>query len=321
MAKRSHTWTQWIWHYIHRSTAANDKFYFIRRQVGLLINILLIGLLVAILYQNQEILPFIGYIFTPRTIISSLVLYLLSLVIQFLIWFELMDYRRLEYQRAIEEYIQTIFMGRLPGGLWKLVGRITVYRAPRLSPKTIIIVNLIEIILSLLACFIILLLTIDITHLLRIAGIGTIIALLSGISMYVGRFFPQLRLFQQRWRWFIWVCGFMGAWLCGGLIVYLVASPLSAMISLGTAIMVWCVAGGIGLIFQVLPLSVLIRDATIAGLLQSFMPLSSAIVAAFAVRMIMMVSELVVGWMLLAIARSPWFQGHVLRFVPPREDG
>ena len=52
---------------------------------------------------------------------------------------------------------------------------------------------------------------------------------------------------------------------------------------------------------QILPLSMLFRDATLITLLRPLIPLQRAIVAAFAIRLLMMACELVTGWGLIGL--------------------
>ncbi len=273
-----------------------------RRLIGMLLNGILISLLAALLYQNQHYLPLIAHAFTPGILGGAFLFYLLSLLIQFWVWMSLMDYREGERSRALDEYIRTIFLGRLPGGLWKLVGRMTVYRAPRLSSKEIVFINLVEIGLALSACGLIMLSLADVSWVRWLLGLGAMLTVLVGLSVWVTRLLPQLQQLRRVWSWLVWLGAYIGSWLCGSVIVYLVVSTFEPSIGFSTTLSAWCIAGAAGLVFQVLPLSVLIRDATLAGLLQGAMPLSMAIVAAFAVRLIMMLCELGAGWLLIGLS-------------------
>jgi hypothetical protein len=272
-----------------------------RRHIGVMVNVLQILLLGTLLYHNREVLPRLYPLVTPQIIGACLLLYLGSLLLQFTIWLDLMGYRRIEWSRALDDYIRTNFMGRLPGGVWKIVGRMTVYRGPRLPARAILAINLVEIFLMLLSSGVVILLSSAISWQLRIAGLGSLVLVLLLLALSVSRTQPALRSVHQPTRWVIWTAGYCFSWICGGLITYLVIAPFDAVTTFADGLRYWCIAGATGVLLQAIPLNVLIRDATLVALLQPFMPLANAIIAALAVRLVMLVCDLAIGWTLLGV--------------------
>lgn len=274
------------------------------RWLGIAVNGMLVLLLGIIVYKNRDDLPLIEQLLDPRVIGLCLLLYLSSFLVQFAVWTDLLGYGRGERRGALEDYIRTTFMGRLPGGLWKLVGRMTIYRAPRLSSRTILAINLVELLLLLIANGMALLAFSALPAWMRLAGLTVLLLTLLLLASRSARFIPSLQQRHKLLRALAWGGGYLISWVCGGLIIYLILTPFSASaITFQRAIGLWCISGAIGLLLQVLPLSMLFRDATLVTLLQPIMPLHRAIVAAFAVRVVMMVCELISGWSLIGVTQ------------------
>lgn len=296
-----------------------DRLQKFRRPFNIVINGLMVLLLSYVIYQNQEALPQLARLLSPTLIGMCLLLYLLSLIIQFVIWVDLMGYQRTELGRATEEYISTIFMGMLPGGLWKIFGRMTVYRAPRLTANTILMINLVEPLLLLLANAVVLLSINTLDWMTRLAGFTTLVVLTGIAAVRLSRPLPpfqhadgsdsgsgndnsngNVHSLAAFIRWLLWIGGYVVVWLLAGKIIFLVLTHYGIPLTYAQAVSYWCIAGVAGLVLQALPVNALVRDATLVALLvQASISLPVAIIAAFAIRLIMMTSELTIGWTLL----------------------
>lgn len=303
----NHTWIAQARSLFHR--LGLDRLQKFRRPFNIVINGLMVLLLSYVIYQNQEALPQLARLLSPTLIGMCLLFYLLSLTIQFVIWIDLMGYQRTELGRATEEYISTIFMGMLPGGLWKIFGRMTVYRAPRLTANTILMINLVEPLLLLLANAVVLLCINSFDWITRAGGFA-VLAVITGIAAV--RLSHPLPPFQHSdssnrvhtlaafTRWLLWIAGYVVVWLLAGKIIFLVLTQYGIPITYAQAVSYWCIAGVAGLVLQALPVNALVRDATLVALLvQASISLPAAIIAAFAIRIVMMMSELTIGWTLL----------------------
>lgn len=281
----------------------SEQFARLRRPLELGINVLLVAIVAALVYQNRELLPIVARLVSPWMIGVCLLLYLFSLLLQSFVWMNLMGYPSAERGTALAEYIRTIFMGWLPGGLWKLVGRMTVYRPKRLSSANVLAVNLIEVVLSLLANALLLIGISSTAWPMRAGGIALLALGPTLLAPSLSGRLPSLLEHRSPARWLAWLISYVLSWLSGGMITYLVIAPFGPQGGLVEALRLWCIAGGAGVILQILPFSMLARDATLVVLLRSSLPLDKAIVAAFAVRLTMMACELVAGWALLALIR------------------
>jgi hypothetical protein len=206
-----------------------------------------------------------------------------------------MKYRHTDIGFALEAYIQTIFLGRLPGGVWKLIGRITVYRAPHHSIRAIVTINLAEIGLVLFANAVLLLFLVDVNWRLWVAGVTGVLLAAFLAWRAGGSALASYKLVS----WLTWIGCYMLSWVCGALMLYMIVGPFEGSIALLDSLRFWCIAGAAGILLQVLPLSSLVRDMTLVAMLQGSMPLASAVVAGFAMRLFLSMCELLTGWSLL----------------------
>lgn len=275
-----------------------------QRWIELGLNLFLLAVVALIIYQNGELLPILGRSLSLVSLVSCLGLYLLSLSVQAAIWIDLMGYRSGERRLALADYVQTTLMGRLPGGLWKWFGRVTVYRAAHLSTSAILLVNLIELLLLLLTAGLLIALLFPTAWYWRLLVVAAQLLLASAI---VWRLTPLVPGLQRRLivvRVAGWCAGYLLAWGCGALILYLIAQPFSQTpLDLVTVLRLTSVSGVVNLLFQILPVSLLFRDLTLLALLGPFMSSPQAIVVIFALRLVSSICELLSSWILMAAAR------------------
>jgi hypothetical protein len=276
-----------------------------QRWLAIGLNAFLLALLSSIIYSNRDDLPLVEQLLDPLRIGACLLIYLISFLIQSAIWSDMMGYGHGDRLEGLEYYIRTTFMGRLPGGVWKILGRMTIYRTPRLPRRAILAINLVELLLLLITAGLILLALSPLAVWMQLAGFGLLLLTLWLLASHSARFAPTLGAGRRLLRWPLWCTGYIVNWLSGGVLIYLVLAPFgsSAPLSFAGATILWCSAGSVGLLLQILPLSALFRDATLVALLRPLMPLHRAIVAAFALRLVLMASELICGWGLIGLTQ------------------
>ncbi len=275
-----------------------------QRWIEVGINLFLLAVVALIIYQNSELLPTLGQSLALSSLLSCLGLYLLSLSIQAAVWIDLMGYRPGERRAALADYIQTTLMGRLPGGWWKWFGRVTVYRAAHLSTRAILLVNLIELLLLMLAAGIVIALLSPIAWYWRLLAIVVQGLAAGGLLWRLRPIVPGLQRRLIGLRVVGWSGSYLLAWGCGALILYLLAQPFSRIpLDLSTVLRITCLSGVVNLLFQLLPVSLLFRDLTLLALLGSFMSSAQAVVVIFALRLVSSVCELISSWILVAAVR------------------
>jgi hypothetical protein len=274
-----------------------------RRHIGIAVNISLVILFAVLLYTNQTTLPLLIRVMTPAILGACFVFYLSSFLLQFVVWAGLMGYRRAEMVDGLQSYVGTIFMGRLPGGVWKLIGRMTVYKAPQHSLRAVVAINIAEIGIAIFTNFVLLLFLVDLHWYLRVIGLTGVLVIGLLARQAGGATLMQYKLPS----WLLWVGCYMLAWVFGALMVYAIVGAFGVKLPILVLLRFWCLAGAAGILLQVLPLSSLVRDMTLVAMLQSSMPIASAVVAGFAMRLFLSMCELLSGWLILGLL---WLMDH-----------
>lgn len=277
------------------------------RYINRLVNVLLLVLVSALIYQNKDQIAQFKAIVDPRNILLCLLAYAISYTLQFLIWSGLMGYPSGMKLDALRDYVNTTLMGRLPGSVWKLLGRLTIYKTETVSSRTVVLVNLTEMLIIGLgnACLLIILRSSQ-PFQQAVFALLALAILLAAIK--INR--PYLSQGSIRiWHWISWLVCAMGAWLAGGVFIYLLVNPFfvlaNATVNILSVILIWCRVGAAGLILQIVPLGSFLRDATLVVFLQSVIPLSHALIAATVVRLALLVSDVCIGWAFLLLV-SPY---------------
>lgn len=268
-----------------------------RRILSWLVNILLLSFFLVVMYQNQHLFLSFIRVLSLENIISCIVFYMISLLIQAIIWIDMMGYRQYDWQRAIDDFIQTYLMGRLPGGWWKWIGRITAYRAEHLSTTSVFLVNVTEFLLLIFTGLIIILI-------LSISSLFVQVLMAILYPFIVWRVFSVLVARKSEfhhwrilWRVILWCSGYTIAWVLGAFILLRLVVPFSPVpFLIVDALRLGTMSGVVGMILQFLPVSTLFRDITLFALLDSFMDLPQIVVVVFSIRLIYGVSDLISAW-------------------------
>lgn len=272
----------------------------VRRPLSIALNLLVLGLLAIILYDNRQDLPLLARLVSWRLLAVCALWYTASFGVQLYVWADMTGFRRGEWLEAIEQYVRTTFMARLPGGLWKFVGRMTVYRAPRISARSALTVSLLEVLLLLVTAGVLLLIVAPLPWLLRAGGLLVLLLLCGILVLRMSHLVPGLAE-RRPIRWLWWMASYAASWVFGALMLYAIAAELAHPIALAQAVQFWCIAGTAGIALQILPVSALFRDGALALLLQAAMPLHVAVIATLALRVMLAVFEVVIGWGLLGV--------------------
>ncbi len=292
----------------------------LRRWFSPVLNLTLLVLWLLILYRNRDDLPLVEQMLQPQVIGLCILAYVISYGLQLGVWASLMGYGWNERRGAINDYVCTTFMDRVPGGIWKIVGRMTIYRAPHLTPRTILAINILEPVLLLVANASILLVVSALSPTLRMVASLAFVGVLTLIVTTAPRFISTLRGRGLALRWLFWLSSYVGCWLCGGLLVYTLFWPLiQSNFTWSTALHLWCLSGAVAVVLQLLPLSSLFRDVTLVALIKPFLPLHRVLIAVLALRLIVLTSELLIGWSLLGALRllKPVSRAAVPVTLPP----
>ena len=253
-------------------------------------------------------------------------LYPISLIVQALIW--RMIIVRLGQMAGgwwdIEIYAYSSLMRHLPGMIWYLAGRATMYYTRGVGASVALMASGLEWFLLLAAAVLV-------YSTLSLTGSGMLlisIVLLSALIMGTAFGLRQALLASTRLPapgfvrrrltalatapvpgtadLTLWLSLYVLTYFVAGWILFLLVRGVApeAAIGLYAAIRIWALTGGIGsLLSAIAPAGLGVRELTLTVLLSPTMPMAEAIVVAILLRMLYVGGSLVWGGMLWAIAR------------------
>ena len=253
-------------------------------------------------------------------------LYPISLVVQALIW--RMIIVRLGQTAGgwwdIEIYAYSSLMRHLPGMIWYLAGRTTMYHTRGVGASLTLMASGLEWVLLLAAAVLV-------YGVLSLTGSGMLlisIVLLSALIVGTALGLRQALLASARLPvpgfvrrqltalatvpvpgavdLTLWLSLYVLTYFVAGWILFLLVRGVAPEVSigLGAAIRIWALTGGIGsLLSAIAPAGLGVRELTLTVLLSPTMSTAGAIVVAILLRMLYVGGSLVWGGMLWAIAR------------------
>jgi hypothetical protein len=231
----------------------------------------------------------------------AILLYLLSLLIQFYIWVRaLSSYHQISWQDAVI-YFRTLLMRRLPGGVWQWVGRTAMYTSStELPPRIALIANFWEwAMLVLLAAGIACAGWREAPLVFRWIAAPAFLLLATGLGWIWGsKNRPaSIRLAES----ISWVLLYGVSWSLGGAIVYdYVQAAGGDAITWGEATWVWSLTGGASFLLVVLsPAGLGIREITLTWLLKPYLTIADSLLVSLFIRIIFTLADVIwglLGW-------------------------
>jgi len=286
-----------------------------------------IGFLVALLIHGREELRLFNDWHAYLTVCGrGFLLYPISLSVQALTWGMMIARlgRVAGGWRDVEIYAYTHLMRRLPGALWYLAGRAVIYRERGIGPGVTLAASGLEWLLLLVAA-------VSIYGGLGLSGprswlLGLVmLTLLVAVSVWALKALGSAQ--DRRWlpgfarHWLgglsvtampqskdlaLWVGLYAIAYVIGGLILFLLVHGVApeSSVTLTDAIRIWALTGGVGFLTSVIvPAGMGIRELTMTALLAPEVSTVAALLIALLLRMLFIVSDLVWGGLMWAIAR------------------
>jgi len=241
-------------------------------------------------------------------LIIALGLYLVSLVIQFIVWARMLSFHQKFDWRDVIIYSRVILLRRLPGGFWHWLDRTAMYSETEKVPgKVVLNANFIEwAMLVLVAGGIASLKLLEIS--IFLGCIAPIIllcfALWLGFQWQPGIKSPLLRLFESSF----WIAIFIFAWILGGIILFQYATSAGAInLTWERAVWVWAVAGGSSLLLFIFPTGLGIRELTLTWLLGPYLSPANALLVAILIRFTFTFADILWGLVGLGLShRIHW---------------
>ena len=307
-----------------RGIGSNQR---IRRWVSASVFLCTVAFLVFILLRSTDELRELDDWSTYLGVCArGFLLYPISLIVQALIW--RMIIVRLGQMTGgwwdIEIYAYSSLMRHLPGMIWYLAGRASMYHTRGVEASLTLMASGLEWVLLVAAAVLV-------YGTLSLTGSGMLLISMVLLSaLIVGTAFGLRQALRASTRLplpgfvrrrlmalatapvpgaadlTLWLSLYVLAYFIGGWILLLLVRGVApeVTIGLGAATRIWALTGGIGfLLSAIVPAGLGVRELTLAVLLSSAMPMAGAIVVAILLRMLFIGGSLVWGGMLWAIAR------------------
>lgn len=272
-------------------------------------------LLLAVSWPEIQAINWQNYILV---IVIACFIYLISLMLQLFVWLRLISQHHKISWYDVEIYTRTIMLRQLPGGVWHWLGRSTIYQSSTtISAKTILYANMLDWCLILITAFGVYgLFATELSIPIR----GVLLALSVVLILFISQsWFARKQKGQQIIEGLFLSMAYMGSWIMGGLILYLlITNNPESQITLPTAITIWAVAGGISSITIIAPSGFGIRELSLTFLLQPFVSVPVAIILALLLRLIFTFADFVwgsLGWLISREISNR--KGHKLPQSPP----
>lgn len=225
-------------------------------------------------------------------LIPSLLLFLISLIVQFIAWTIILHGKFIISRNDLTIFATSIILRRLPGGFWHWVGRSSLYKkSDNLSLKETTVSNFIE--------WSSLVLTGFASYFLIQKNLMSLVFIFLSLLIIVWWFNKNFQLKAGHIFFsFLLIVLYLGSWLIGGLI-FIVIGDIVVPYEISTSIYLetWFLSSSISMIFIFLPAGFGIREISISALLQHYIGLPTALVFALLIRIVFVLSEFLWGYL------------------------
>jgi hypothetical protein len=267
-------------------------------------------LLYHLLISNIGILSTIQFQSIPKLLLITFPLYAFSAILSGIVWGKMMGSvgASLPIKTHLTIYIATLFAGRLPGGIWHIVGRASWYERYGISKRITIFASALQLLIVLLSG----LLVSVILFPFLFSGLGSnyYLVILLAVVILIGLLNPRMiRAFLTKFarveivqsisyvHLLAWIGLYLINWLCGGTILFLIIRTLylpSAGLNLWlSSIGGWSIGGTLGSMVTFLPSGLGITEASLSLALSTTIPASVAVISAVVLRIILTLYEFV----------------------------
>lgn len=252
--------------------------------------------LAILLYASGFTFRSIDWAAYGRAITASLLLYCVSLLIQYFVWGRMISFHHQVSWFDLVIYARFILLRRLPGGVWHWMGRTALYSGSTDIPARVILVgNFVEWAMLVL-----------VSGALAIAGwtalptplrVVLVLALLAVSIALAWSWQPA-----QRPAWLklaeggLWSLIYAGAWILGGTIFYLfvIANGGDSMSWL-EGVWIWDLTGGASNLLFIVPGGSGVREVLLTWLMQPHLTTANILLVAVLMRITFMLGDLIWG--------------------------
>lgn len=244
-----------------------------------------------------------------RACLTALGLYLVSLLLQFIVWARLLSSHHKISWQDMAIYSQSILLRRLPGGIWHWLGRSALYSGTtKVSGRVVMLANFTEwAMLLLVAGGIFFAGLTDISPVLR----WLLTVLLIGLALILATAWQTTNkaVPKRLTEGVLWVAFYGLSWVMGGLITWaFVQSAGGEQLDWITSTWIWAVTGGSSLLIVFIPAGLGVREITLTWLLRPYLPPSGALIIGVLIRLTFILADIL--WGSLGWGLSRWLLHH-----------
>lgn len=266
------------------------------RWIGYLLTIMAVAYLLYTAFSGDTRLQDLEWKGYWRNILGSIGLYLISLVLQFIVWIRMVAHLRQADWLDLEIYARTTMMRRLPGGIWHWVGKTAMYSSGTEVPsRDVLRGSLLEWLLMFLTGLGILI----IIYPLLPPPVSLILSIVVfAIAIWIGAQWQPagkakgLRVAES----LLWLGLYTGAWLLGAGIFHLATGLSGAgQLDLLLSFRLWTISAVVSVITVLFPATLGIQEAVITYLLTPYIQPAVGLAIAISLRVIFILSDLIWG--------------------------
>lgn len=261
-------------------------------------------IIILLVYSGFQIVEINWRLYWQAAIIS-LVLYFISLLIQFFAWVRMLSFHNKASWQDVVIYTRVILLRRLPGGVWHWVGRTAMYSESTPIPgRVIMVASFIEWAMLILVAGSIAITGFDFLSIYLRLPVSVLLLVLAGILGFTWQ--PSTR----NWLWrsaetILWVAIYASAWLLGGMIFYsFFLATGGEGLSWLRAWWVWAISGGSSMLLFIVPGGSGIREILLTWVLNPYLPVASVILIAILIRILFIFGDIIWGY--LGLMLSLW---------------
>jgi hypothetical protein len=274
------------------------------RWVGYGLTALAFLYLCALVIVPREQIQDIAWVSYLRPFFLAMIVYLASLLVQYLVWSRLVSFHHSISWRDLAIYFRVLLLRRLPGGFWHWLDRTAMYTGvTNLTGRVVMLANFLEWSMLLLMA-----------GAIGVAGWpdGPVwLRSLASAALVLAALFlafnwqPKERRLIFRMAESVWWVGmYTLAWMAGGMILYLFSHTTQmslppdsgyTQLSYLRCVWAWAIAGGSSLLMVFIPAGLGVREIALTWLLAPYLPFSAILLVAIIIRLTYAAADMVWG--------------------------
>ena len=288
----------------------------IRITAAILMTAASVWVMLRLILISKDQLKNIPVSFHTIPLLITLPLFLVTTLLTSFIWGQMMISfdNRISLSQHIVIYLATLFAGRLPGGIWNVVGRIAWYEQLGIRKRITTFVSILQWFTILWSGTIVLLLIlpwifgINIKNIVFLAGLILLLALLLNprvVRLLMQKLLKGVELPEIRFRKILsWLALYLLIWILGGTILYLITvSIYPGLNSWLYSLAAWSAAGVSGTLVTFLPSGLGLVELVSSLVLSVQIPSSISVVVSLIMRILLTGYEFILSLTFLMVAR------------------